>query len=283
MITVRTMGGIGNQMFQYAFGLEVATRLGVDWRIDCGPGNDLNTYRPFNLGLFDIRVPVFDYVSREPIIKDKNATEYDQSLASSIKDGDTLYGYWQSEKYFWGVSPIVRERFNSVNPWPGHAEEYGKFIQSFGNRSLMIGIRRDDYVNKPSHAEFHGTMPFEYYEQGIEMVRDHIQQDPVLFIFTDDPAWVSQNWEPRFKYATHYFVGNRTVPGHMGREDVDLGLMSFCNSAIIANGTFHWWGAWLGDHEWNESGIRIAPKQWFRDPVAQAHTGDIIPSRWHRI
>lgn len=277
MITVRTMGGIGNQMFQYAFGLAQAKKLGVDWRIDCGPGNDLNTYRPFNLRLFQIQVPVFEHVSREPVVKEKSL-RYDANLA--VKDGDTLYGYWQSEKYFESVRNEVRSSFRSVKPWPAHALDYGDLIQSEGNRSLMIGIRRDDYVNNPKHSDFHGVMPLEYYWQGIDMVRQHLGADPIIFVFTDDPEWVQQNWH--FKGCkTHYFVGDRTVPGHMGREDVDLGLMSLCNSAIIANGTFHWWGAWLGEER--SAGLRIAPKQWFRDPTAQAETGDIVPNRWHKI
>lgn len=279
MITVRTMGGIGNQCFQFAFGLEVATRLGVDWRIDCGPGNDLNTYRPFNLGLFDIRVPVHEYVSREPIVKEKSIS-FDADVFNQIKDGDTLYGYWQGEKYFENVKHLIRERFNSVKSWPAHALEFGDLIKSKGARSLMVGIRRDDYVNKPKHAEFHGVMPFSYYVEGIEMVRKHIGADPALFIFTDDPEWVKTNWD--FGYETHYFVGDHTAPGHMGREDVDLGLMSSCNSAIISNGTFHWWGSWLGERHWT-NGIRIAPKQWFRDPAAQSQAGDIVPSRWIKI
>lgn len=277
MITVRTMGGIGNQMFQYAFGLAQAKKLGVDWRIDCGPGNDLNTYRPFNLKLFQIRVPVYEYISREPIVKEKSLT-YDVNFA--VKDGDTLFGYWQSEKWFENIRTEVHNDFRSVNAWPAHALEFGDMIQAEGRRSLMIGIRRDDYVHNPNHSDFHGIMPFDYYWRGIEMVREYLGEDPTLFIFTDDPDWVQQNWHWR-GLKTRYFVGDRTVPGHMGREDVDLGLMALCNSAIIANGTFHWWGAWLG--EWHSTGLRIAPKQWFRDPVAQAETGDIVPSRWHRI
>lgn len=277
MITVRTMGGIGNQCFQFAFGLEVATRLGVDWRIDCGPGNDLNTYRPFNLGLFDIRVPVHEYVSREPIIKER-FINYDENVFRAIKNGDTLYGYWQSEKYFWNVRHLVRERFKSVKPWPVHALEFANLIKDADHRSVMIGVRRDDYVNKPQHAEFHGTMPKNYYLRGIEAVHSHIKQDPVLFVFTDDPEWVKSNWN--FGFKTHYFIGDRTVPGHMGREDVDLGLMALCNSSIISNGTFHWWGAWL---KTNMYGLTICPERWFLDQLAYEQSKDICPSEWIRV
>ena len=277
MITVTTMGGIGNQMFQYTCGLAQARRLGTELQIDRGKGENINSYRPFNLNLFNIKATVAENVVGDTVRE--RYINYDSGIDSRVKDGDILFGFWQSEKYFKNVIDEVCDSFASVKTWPAHALEYGDLIQSTGDRSLMIGIRRDDYVNKPKHAEFHGVMPMSYYVQGIEMVREYLKQDPVLFIFTDDPDWVKQNWD--FRFETHYFIGERTLPGHIGREDVDLGLMSLCNSAIIANGTFHWWGAWLGER-WG-TGIRIAPKQWFRDPEAQAQTGDIVPDRWHKI
>lgn len=278
MITVTTQGGIGNQMFQYAFGLACAKRLGTGLQIDRGKGAIINSYRPFNLDLFDIDATIVENVVGETIRE--KYFNYDYSTAAKVKDGDVLFGFWQSEKYFQNVAPEVRYSFRSVKQWPDHALAYSQLIRQAGHRSLMLGIRRDDYVNKPKHAEFHGAMPMDYYRRGIELAADHIKADPVLFIFTDEPEWVKQNWH--FDQQTYYFTGDRTLPGHVGREDVDLGLMSFCNSAIIANGTFHWWGAWLGEHPWT-SGIRIAPKQWFKDAEAQKQTGDIIPDRWMRI
>lgn len=278
MITVTTMGGLGNQIFQYSCGLAQARRLGTELQIDRGKGENINSYRPFNLNLFNIKATIAENVVGETIRE--RYINYDGGLDSRVKDGDVLFGFWQSEKYFKNVAVEVRDSLTSVNTWPEHAREYADLIHSVGDRSLMLGIRRDDYVNKPKHADFHGVMPMDYYRRGIEMVADHIKADPVLFIFTDEPEWVKQNWH--FRQPAHYFVGDRTLPGHIGREDVDLGLMSFCNSAIIANGTFHWWGAWLGEHPWT-TGLRIAPKQWFRDPVAQAQTGDIVPDRWPRI
>lgn len=277
-ITVQTMGGLGNQCFQYAFGLACAKRLGTGLQIDRGKGAIINSYRPFNLDLFQIKATIAENVVGETIRE--KYFNYDASTAAKVKDGDVLFGFWQSEKYFQSVIPEVRNSFLSVNMWPDHASEFLDLIRSVGNRSLMIGIRRDDYVNKPKHADFHGVMSMDYYRQGIEMVADHIKADPVLFVFTDEPEWVKQNWH--FRQPTHYFIGERTLPGHVGREDVDLGLMSFCNSSIIANGTFHWWGAWLGERP-GVTGLRIAPKQWFRDPEAQKQTGDIVPDRWPRI
>lgn len=264
-------------MFIYSCGLAQARRLGTSLQIDRGKGEQINSYRPFNLSLFDIKATVAENVVGETIRE--QSFSYDSKIDSRVKDGNILFGFWQSEKYFKPVAEEVRDSFRSVNPWPIHALEYADLIKSTGRRSLMVGIRRDDYVNRPKHAEFHGAMPLSYYRQGIEMVCEHLKEDPVLFVFTDEPEWVRQNWN--FNYPTYYFVGDRTLPGHVGREDVDLGLMSLCNSAIIANGTFHWWGAWLGEHR--STGIRIAPKQWFRDPVAQAQTGDVIPDRWQRI
>lgn len=277
MITVTTMGGIGNQMFQAAFGLACAKHLGTGLQIDRGKGAIINSYRPFNLDLFKIDAAVVENVVGETI-REKRLS-YDIDTAAKVKDGDVLFGFWQSEKYFQGAVREVRNSFISAKMWPVHAREFGSLIFSTGERSLMIGIRRDDYVNRPKHAEFHGAMPFSYYQQGIEIVRERLKENPVLFVFTDEPDWVKQNWD--FGFETHYFIGDRTLPGHIGREDVDIGLMSLCNSAIISNGTFHWWGAWLGADK--RLGTVVAPKQWFKDPEAQSQAGDIVPDRWLRI
>jgi len=112
-------------------------------------------------------------------------------------------------------------------------------------------------------------------------VRGRIPRDPTIFVFTDDPNWVEANLE--FPYETHVFKGaDYTVPGHIGKEHVDLAMMSYCCNSIIANSSFHWWGAWLSERRMFGNTI-VAPATWFADPTAQAHAGDIVPSRWIRV
>jgi hypothetical protein len=275
MITIRTQGGLGNQMFQYAAALAQAERLGVPLEIDSSM-NGLNSYRPFNLSLFNIP---------ETIVGERQATYHERGVEYSddindVVDDSVLVGYFQSELYFNGISSLVRQRLTppAIRPELGNREALTFFgdILAAGRNATMVGIRRGDYVEK---AHYHGVMPDAYYTEALSVITSEVTPEPVLFIFTDDPDWVESNLV--FPYESHLYRGKITVPGRIGTETNDLALMSYCNSAIISNSSFHWWGAWLRDNK--RTGKVVAPMTWFTDAVAQSQSGDIVPDRWFRV
>jgi hypothetical protein len=276
MITICTQGGLGNQLFQYAFGLAQAERLGVELGID-NTRNGLDTFRPFNLSLFNIPEKIVAH--RDPTYEEKNLS-YHPEVNEEIKDNEALIGYWQSEKYFKNSESLVRSRLTPyVNspqrPWNRSALDFLGTILAAGNRSTLVAFRRTDYLK---FLHFHGVMPDEYYTEALRVVAQ-TTPDPELFVFADDPNWVRENIQ--FPYPSHIFYNAMSVPGRMGREDVDLSLMSYCNNSIVANSSFHWWGTWLGDRK--RTGVVVAPATWFTDPSAQANSGDIVPERWVRV
>ena len=62
-------------------------------------------------------------------------------------------------------------------------------------------------------------------------------------------------------------------------------LMSCCNSHIIANSTFSWWGAYM-----NNSNDKIVcyPSKWFGKAIIDSeyhddYVKDIFPSEWIKI
>lgn len=279
MITVATQGGLGNQMFQYAIGLAQANRLQTNLRIDKG-ANQFNSFRPFNLDLFQIPEKVVENVCGKWCIE--RSLAYDEDINSKIVDGVSLLGYWQNERYFQSVTSTLRERFRSTKPWTPEALNFRDKIAKAGSAATFVGVRRTDYVTNPAAASFQGTMDLMYYLDALTQIRNRRDgEKPVLFVFSDDVWWVRENFF--FPFETNYFEGDRTIPGHIGREDIDLGLMSLCNNAIIANSSFHWWGAWLGDKgRLSNNGYVVAPRRWFRDPVAQSQI-QIVPDRWIKI
>lgn len=277
MITITTQGGLGNQMFQYAFGLAQANRLQTELGID-NSRNGLHTFRPFNLSLFD---------PSEIITEPKLPTYFEKNLAhhpevnEEITDGDVLFGYWQSEKYFQEIGRTIRRKLTpyvnpAKRPWGREAVDFLGKILAAGNRATMLGMRRGDYLKK---LNYHGVMPDEYYSAALGVVTQKVVDDPILFIFSDEPDWVEANMA--FPFETHIFKNAATIPGRMGREDIDLALMSYCNNAIIANSSFHWWGAWLGDQR--RRGVVVAPTVWFTDHTSQSYAGDIVPDRWIKV
>jgi hypothetical protein len=133
--------------------------------------------------------------------------------------------------------------------------------------SCFVGVRRADYL-WPERINYHGVLPKDYYP--LANFALPIDLDREYFVFTDDIPWAREN-----------------LPSFMNIVDVngpdekawDIWLMSLCTHAIIANSTFHWWGAWLGA---DKHGTVVAPKTWFVDEKVNAEC-HIVPDRWVKI
>ena len=272
MITTRLQGGTGNQLFQYAMGLSQARCLGAELQIDISSFRN-DRMREYTLGLFP-RIT-------EKVVEDSVTTvgesgmPYNQALVDSIKDGDILNGFWQCEKYFVNIAKELREKFQP-KPLTWEQLSWAKEINGSCNPTFLT-IRRTDYVGNT----FHGELPIAYYEEALKVIAEKTG-DPDLFVFTDDIPWCLENLRLPydFQVAGTY---DRTVKGHIGREDADLYLMSLCKNAAMANSSFSWFGAWLGDAaRKNNGGVVVAPKQWF-GPRSNEDPRDIIPNRWTKI
>lgn len=274
MITMILQGGLGNQMFQYAMGLAQARRLGVDLQLDISR-LQRDRMRQYNLSLFAGVTEPLIYAAPQPTIEE-SSMPYHPELVARIKDGDVICRNYQCEKYFLNVEAEIRAKFVPKQPLPQMFFPYAQeLISKAGPRSVMLGIRRTDYVVQQA---FHGVLPDGYYREAIHKVHRDLGVDPVLFVFSDEPTWCKENL--KLPYETHV-VGtyDYTTSNHMGREDADMVLMGMCQYAIIANSTYHWWGAWLGDPE--KKKMIIGPKQWFTTTTEDPR--DIMPERWIRL
>lgn len=268
MITAALQGGLGNQMFQYAMGYAQAKRLNTELVLSKGR-LAIDANRQYTLGLFNVTERVIDEV-RKPVVKE-DGLPYNSELAASIKDGDTLIGYWQSEKYFAQHKAVLDKIFTSWKMWDTASEYDLTVIEDAGPRSTFLGVRRGDYVQK---QDYHGLMPMEYYQEGLKIIAKKIGLTPVVYVFSDEPEWCADNL--RIDYPFVVLPCRMTTKKVLGREDIDMGLMSACHNAVIPNSTFSWWGAWLGQ----EKNV-VAPKKWFTTP--DLDWKDIVPERWTQI
>ena len=184
----------------------------------------------------------------------------------SLGDGAYLDGYWQSERYFAEVAQVARAEFALRRP--PDAENQRMLDAIRGAEAVGIHARRGDYVTDARTRDVHGHAPAEYYAAAVARIRSLVRA-PAFFVFSDDPAWAAQHL--RVDPAT-VIVGHNDA----GRDYEDLRLMSACRHHIIANSTFSWWAAWLGERPGQRV---IAPRHWFRDgPDAR----DLVPARWER-
>ncbi|CAG1016425.1 GDP-Fuc:beta-D-Gal-1,3-alpha-D-GalNAc-1, 3-alpha-GalNAc-diphosphoundecaprenol alpha-1,2-fucosyltransferase [Anaerolineales bacterium] len=290
MIIVRLMGGLGNQMFQYATGLRLAQSLSVPLKLDLSWFESIPhgvTTREYQLAAFRVSAAV---ASREDIersrgklpvnlarlwpfhrrggyVKETKFTFHPRIL--SLTPPVYLDGYWQSEKYFADSRDALLQEFRLKNPLSRERAQIAEIISI--STGVGIHVRRGDYVTNPSAASFHGICPREYFVEAAAKISEMVLC-PHFFIFSDDPEWVSQNLLPQIKPAT------------IVTEDVsdsaqqDLFLMSRCTHFILSNSTFGWWGAWLGQ---DPSKVIIAPRRWFADGGISER--DLVPDAWLRL
>jgi hypothetical protein len=177
-----------------------------------------------------------------------------------------LYGYWQNERYFAEIASTIRAEFTLKHGLDPRNQACLAMIKS--RPSVFLHVRRGDYL-EAKHIDLMGLCPVDYYQAGLDLLRERHGGNLHVFVFSDDVEWVRSN---KIGGEQAIFVDwNRDMPQH------DLMLMRACQHAIIANSTFGWWGAWLG--EWPGQTV-IAPKIWYK---AIPHYQDIVPERWIKL
>jgi hypothetical protein len=256
---VALQGGLGNQMFQYAFGKSVsqARKESVQFvREQNGP-------RAYSLGAFNVEIQFLPAL-RPPIFYE-NPFAYNPIVYDWV--GQSFSGHWQTERYF--NVPLVRSHMKLRERPSEQSSRVADIIRAAGPWSAFLHIRRTDYVG--ANEAYHGMPSRNYYDRAIELIRQH-HGAAKFFVFSDEPDWCRANF-PEFTIVDHNKPGNKTTPG---KEHEDIWLMSLCRHAIIANSSFSWWGAWLGDEQPNR--IVIGPTRWFAKTDLESK--DIIPERW---
>ena len=285
MIVVHIIGGLGNQMFQYAFGYAVAKETQQKLKLDIFSfaSYSLRTYMLKYYGIDtsiatmediyklkyineNLLQKIFRKLKRnsKPLAKTyyKESHFYFDENVFKIKDDCYFEGYWQSEKYFLKYREDLLREFTLKNELHHESKNYhNKIAQS---ETVSLHIRRGDYVTNLHINNFHGTCSLDYYKNAVKVIEKKVSQ-PHFFIFSDDLEWAKKNLD-FIKNITFVELGD-DVPDHD-----EMMLMSFCKHNIIANSSFSWWGAWLNQ---NTEKIVIAPKKW-----SAAENDDRIPKEW---
>lgn len=276
MIVVQLIGGLGNQLFQYAAGRALAehhrTKLVLDvtgfaaYRLRSYCLQHFQTQQNFastrQLASFD---PTRRRWFRKPgvIFEEKHGLHFDPDL---LNVGSQVYlkGHWQNERYFQPIESIIRREFTvATPPDPDNASIADQIRHS---HSVSVHVRRGDYVNNPVH----GVCSLDYYAAAVRHIHAKVVT-PHFFVFSDDAAWARDHL--RFDQPVTFVSHNSKDAAHE-----DLRLMSLCQHHIIANSTFSWWGAWLGCRPGK---LVCAPEQWFMPD--QYDSSDLLPADWVKL
>lgn len=278
--TVRIRGGLGNQLFQYAAGRAVAERTGTRLRLDaCHCATD--PLRQFELDRFRIRAKVIhgpaesaEYIGHDNIedgwVRGRYGAEtvrephyHYSDVLNHVGPDSFVTGYWHSEKHFAGYERAVRAELT-----PKRLARSARAVKRRIKRtpqSVAVHVRRGDKASNPALLGLFGVCSPEYYSRAAALICER-RDNPHFYVFSDDPAWCADNLELPDEME---IVSGETT----GCED--LALISSCDDAIIANSTFSWWGAWLGE---TPDSIVVAPKKWYDQHTNV--TTDLLPDRW---
>jgi len=254
------LGRLGNQMFQYASLRGIAARRGYDFGIP--PSKFDDEWRSHQLfELFDLphlpkqNIKYLD-VGNAPVANER-FFHFDQLLFDQCPNDISLFGYFQSEKYFKHIEESIREDFT----FRDHILDPCKEITEGFENPVSLHVRRTDYLTNSAN---HYNLDMSYYEEALGQF-DGRQ----VIVFSDDPEWCKEQ---------ELFSDDRFLVSESGDNKIDLCLMTFCTSHIIANSSFSWWGAWLA-----KSNKVIAPSKWFGPNNADKETKDLIPESWNII
>ena len=275
------MGGLGNQLFQYATGRALSSRLGTELAFDL---QDLGSggHRVYGLDVFDIagrtatpdelapfcdprgRIAKFlgkPWKAPDNYVWERTHWTYDPCCFPQT-GGAYLEGYWQTERYFRDIESQLRRDLQFVRQLPDADK---KLVRAFQETpTVSVHVRRGDYV----HLEhLYGPFNPAFYDAAAQRILD-VQPDATFMVFSDDPPWAAQNL--RLPGPT------RIVSDGVRDRGAELYLMAACKHHIVPNSTFSWWGAWLGGRD---IGITIAPRVW---GIGDRPAPDIVPDWWER-
>jgi hypothetical protein len=268
MIISKLQGGLGNQMFQWAYAKHLSKTYETNFYLDISFYNhqigvtkreyDLTKFPNIIANILPNENELWNKETIKPIkgISDNfifNELQYD--------DGNHFYldGFWQTEKYFKGSRDVI---IKELSPSEDVKNKLLSKYTQLGEDNISLHIRRTDYI-APTNLVL-TIQPIEYYQNAIEFINEYDN----IFIFSDDIQWCKEN----LSFNNMVFVE--------GNDDVeDIWIMSLCNKNVIANSSFSWWGAWLND---NDNKVVVAPKDWFINS-SNLSSGDIIPKNWIKI
>lgn len=292
---VRLRGGLGNQLFQYAFARIYSLVHNRPCKADTsGYANPelQRVPRGYKLEKFNLTLPLatdeeiqnfkypFGIVSKIwrgikiKIFKLDYLDYHPQLLKKNINYID---GYFQSPLYYIGYEEIIKKECSV------RAEYISKEAQKVAEHmkeciSVAVHIRRGDLVSEIDAAKAQGLCSLQYYDQAQGRMNAEVtmiskenpeEKEPTYFVFSDDIYWVQDNME--------FPEGTVFVSALHLQDFEELYLMTMAKHNIIGNSTFSWWGAWLNQ---NEKKVVIAPRQW---TTKNTEHPTIIPKNWIRI
>ena len=260
MIIVRIIGGLGNQLFQYAMARSISEKLGIEFKLDISGFENYKLHNGYRLNQFNI---IENIATNEEIKKFRGyegifrrilnklgldikrpESYYQEKFYMRYNEGvfsDNFYfdGYWQNCRYFEDIREILLKELTPKNI----SNQAKLYLKTIDENSVSIHIRRGDYLKLQN---IYNILSVDYYQEAIKIL-NKTHKHLNFFVFSDDIEWCKNNLNIEATYI------EKTT------DIDDVFLMSKMGFNVISNSTFSWWGAWLNEN----NKIVITPKKWF--------------------
>lgn len=291
MIVCNIMGGLGNQMFQIftalAYGIQHNTKVIFPY----SPGtHERPTYwHNFlkNLSVFTTSNPENNALVQET----PNIARYNEQVFQYVPFPDfsghnvLLYGYFQSPKYFEEPANTTILNMIGIHQIRNLIKiEFEGLFQHPNTTTISMHFRLGDYKGK---QEYHAILNPDYYISAMKQLLHDLPTEtttqPIRVLYfceKEDNTYVASVVDSLCaEYSETYNIEFVKVDDRI--EDwKQMLLMSCCDHHIIANSTFSWWGAYLGE---NHARHVYFPSVWFGPMLADKQLHDLCPPGWTRI
>lgn len=289
---VRIKGGMGNQMFQYVLMKQLEINYGVkDIKADFSFFNKGHSFFEDRLSKLDVHFQratdedikkvcllphnqkIWTWRYRIPLYIEKTFNRHyyfepNRGYTDPIEllKYDYLDGYWQSWQYFKGIEDLIRKEFSILY----RCSDQTRFLadKMSNENSVMVGVRKGDYA-LGKDARHYCQLSADYQIRAANYIAERVE-NPVFYVFSNDIKWARNNLD----FGTLKVVFRD--PEIQVSDIEEMQLMSACKHAIIPNGTFHWFGAFLIE---NKNKIVVRPEKMFADGSPE----DLFPPFWQTV
>lgn len=294
MKIVKLKGGLGNQMFQYAFAKNIEMSTEEDVKMDLSAyevrkNDDVRKPR-----IFDFRI-VEKIANQNEIMKMCKINHNYDLLSLQYKLGVQIEniinpnyffmreckyipieeickyqyfdGYWQTWKYIDAVKDQLKKEFVPKKELSSQSKNMIEILKN--QNSVFVGIRKGDYNSTWIRKRMYGDFKVQYYIEAMNYICNLVE-DPVFYIFSNDIEWVK-----KYIVLNGFNICYRDIKDQISDFEEML-IMSSCRHSIIVNSTFYWWAAWLNDYP---EKIVVAPDQWFTN----GWKDELIPPDWVKM
>lgn len=278
-VVIRVLGGLGNQMFQYASALGLARRIGAKLQLDL---DGFGSYASWDYQLDLMNVPqdlgttpkksrsIFGAKSTGVVHYEEPHLHFDAGFLKLDATEIYLKGYFQCPHYFCEIREELLQRFSLKSDLSPPAVELSEKIQSTPN-AVSLHVRRGDYLKL---SDIHPCLTGDYYRRAVDLIQRLHGDECHFFMFSDDTDFLQNEfqWLP---HQTIVEVADKHSDAHAAEE---MHLMSHCDHHITANSSFSWWGAWLNPSKDKQV---IAPRNWLaRSERVSSFPIDLYEEDW---